>query len=313
MSGRPFSFPGNLVYVLILIALISALAGCAPNIPNNMMSPEDLQTCDDLGAKMRKGYSEVSEPSSHTKPYQVTPGEVNITSPEYGSILPYGTPLVIKFTQPPADAGVLYRNYRVIVTTLTNSPYYWPGNTYAVVTQPPNDIQVTWTPPGSGKYLIMVLLANLETIEMLNGNTDYMSEQLAAKSMMMEDFDIDSGAFSTAFTCIQVALPTAGGAKTVGPVTMMPLQNITLPPTETRTATLTPTGTFTLTFTPSLTATFTPTLLPPKTKTPTSTPTNVPPTPVVDCSQYDERTCPLHFDVCYWEPGSTMPGVCKPK
>jgi hypothetical protein len=105
MAGRPFSFPGKVVYMLISMALINVLAGCAPKIPNNLMSPEDLQTCDDLGTKMRKGYSEESAPSSNTKPYQVTPGEVNITSPEYGSILPYRTPVVINFNSRPRLPG----------------------------------------------------------------------------------------------------------------------------------------------------------------------------------------------------------------
>jgi hypothetical protein len=96
----------------------------------------------------------------------------------------------------------------------------------------------------------------------------------------------------------------------MGPVTMMPLQNITLPPTETQTATLFPTGTFTLTFTPTLTASFTPPLLPIKTKTPTTTPTNVP--PLIVCSDYKNKW-DCERNGCFWEPGSTMPGVCKPK
>ena len=125
-------------YLLISLAFISALAGCAPKIPTDIMSAEDLQTCDDSAVKMGNS-SDVSMPSSTAQPYLVKPSPVDITSPISGKILPYTQSVIIKFKQPSADAGVLYRNYRVIVTPLSGSPYTFVGNQYAVVTQPPTD------------------------------------------------------------------------------------------------------------------------------------------------------------------------------
>ena len=328
MSGRPFSFPGRVGYWLICLAVIGALTGCGPKLTPSM-SDEDLQTCDDSTAKMKQ-WSDVSMPSSNAQPYLVTPGEVDITSPLYGSILPYGKQVVIKFKQPPANAGVLYRNYRILVTSITGSNLDRVGDQYAVVTQPPTDFQVTWTPPGSGKYILVVLIRNLETIAFLGGNTEAMGEQLQLKLSMMEDFDIHYGPFSLAYVCVKIDVPKAGEAIPPQPGTIMPLQNVTnLAPTITRTATLLPTITKTFTFTPFIptaTSTFTSTpfiptftstftSIPPTRVPPTDIPpTDIPSTPAVICSNFtDERSCVAN-DACRWEiPPTGGPGVCKDK
>jgi hypothetical protein len=101
MSGRPFFILGRMVNFLICMAVISALTGCGPKISPSM-SPEDLQTCDDTAATIKQDFTfPVSAYEVKSKPYLVTPGEAEISSPLYGSIIPYGEPVNISFNQPP--------------------------------------------------------------------------------------------------------------------------------------------------------------------------------------------------------------------
>jgi hypothetical protein len=113
------------------------------------MSSEDLQTCDDLVAQMKQQFGDVSTPSSNALPYLVTPAEAEITSPDYGGILPFA-PVVIEFKQPPENAGVSYRNFRVMVTSITGGNLERVGDQYAVVPLLPTGLQITWTPSTPG-------------------------------------------------------------------------------------------------------------------------------------------------------------------
>jgi len=262
MFGKRLLFHGRSVGWLICILITGMLIGCTPKILPSM-SPEDLQTCDETAAS-NIGWTDPSKPSSTAQPYLVRPGQVDITSPNTGSILPNGKSVVINFTQPTANAGVLYRNYRVLVTSLTGTNLDWIGDQYAVVTQPPNNFQVTWNAPKPGKYVIYVLIRNLETIPEIGGNTAYMGEQLEKKMMMTEEFDIHYGPFSMAYTCVKIESPSLASQQ---PGEILPLQNNSdLVPTIT--------STFTQTVTLISTNTSTPTLI----STNTSTPTFVPPT-----------------------------------
>ena len=140
MYGNHFLIPGKMGYWLICIAVIGGLMGCTPKVPK-AMSEEDLQTCDDSAALMKQN-SDITKPVPVSHPNLVQPGEAEIDSPLSASILPYGEPVAIKFNLPPADAGVKFRNYRIIVTTLTGKwPIDWVGDQFAVVSSPASGLQ----------------------------------------------------------------------------------------------------------------------------------------------------------------------------
>ncbi len=307
MPGRPFIILGRVVNILICTAAISALTGCAPKISPSM-SPEDLQTCDDTAATIKEDFSfPVSANEAKYKPYLVTPGEAEISSPLYGSIIPYGEPVTISFTQPPPDDGVSNRILKVYVTpinTINLSELTIPlFSFYGTVPSTYPNFGIIWTPGSSGKFIILVMFRNLR-----NGGNP------GPGGLAYFDF----GPPSLAYVCVKIDVPKAGGAKTLQPVTIMPLENITLPPTITHTVTLFPTSTYTLTFTPTFTSTFTPkppTPKPPTLVPPTAVPpTAVPPTTVVDCSAFSEqRPCEIN-NTCKWViPPSGGPGSCVNK
>jgi hypothetical protein len=317
MSRGLISFPGRLVYVLICMVVIVVLAGCAPKLPD-AMSPEDLQTCDDTSATIMEKYTFLVSPyEAKYVPYMLTPPPAEISSPLTGAIFPSGEAVDILFTQPAPDPNVSDRVLKVFVSPINSvNLTELPIPLFSLFGKVPSsypDLGVNWTPASSGKFIILVMFWNLK-----NGGSP--------GGLPHHDF----GPPSMAYVCVKIDNPKVGGAKTVGPVTMMPLQNITLPPTETRTATLFPSSAVTLTFTPTFTPTFTSTFTPfiptftstftPKPPTrvpPTDTPTRVPPadtpTPVIDCSQYDARTCPLHLDVCEWYEPPTAAPYCRNK
>lgn len=311
MPGRPFFIFGRVVNFLISMAVISALTGCAPKISPSM-SPEDLQTCDDTAATIKENLSfPVSPYEAKYVPYMVTPGEAEITSPLYGSIIPYGEPVNISFTQPPPDPNVSFRILKVFVTPINtvnlsklNIPMFSLSG--KVPSTYPN-FGINWTPGSSGKFIILVMFWNLK----YGGNPEGFPR-------------IDFGPPSLAYECVKIDVPKAGGAKTLQPVTMMPLENITLPPTITHTVTLFPTSTYTLTFTPTFTSTFTPfiptftstfTPKPPTPVPPTPVrPTAIPPTTVVDCSAFTEQRPCESNNACKWvTPPSGGPGSCVNK
>jgi len=308
MSGRSKLIPGRVVVWLICMTVIAALMGCTPKLPPSM-SAEDLQTCDDYAWK-DEALVDNYDTLIGTHPYLALSGDVDLWSPLNGSILPYGEPVVIKFDQPPATPGVLFRNYRVIVTSLTRTNLEYVGDQYAVVGMSSFSLQVTWTPPGSGKYIINVFLRNLETLDWLLDNPANYSEEL---SNTLGTY-LHYGPFSAAHVCVQIDVPKAGDIVPQQPGTVVPMKNVTITvPTATRTATHRPTVTKTPTFIPSPTSTFT---LKPPTRIP-DTPipdTPIPPTAVVSCSIYtDERSCWAN-DACKWEqPPTGGPGVCVNK
>jgi hypothetical protein len=312
MAGKLVSFPFKVGYWLIGIALIAALAGCAPKIPPGM-SGEDLQTCDDNAWEDEPlPYNYANLIAAH--PFLAFPGDVDLWAPANGSLLPYGEPVPIKFDQPGATDGVLFRNYRVIVTSITGKILDRVGGEWAVVSMSSFNVQVTWTPPASGIYIIHVFIRNLETLDWLEGNPAWYSEELANPLGTY----IHTGPFSVAHVCVQVDVPKAGEFSVQKPGTVVPVQGITVQ-VPTRTLTLTHTTTLipsaTLPLTPTLAPTFTPTF-PPKlpTKTPTLVrPTDVPPTAVPACSTYlIDRDC-LANDGCVWERQPTGGFLCQAK
>lgn len=334
MFGTHFLFPGRVVYYLICIAVVGALLGCTPKIPKGM-SDEDLQTCDDTVAKMKQDY-DVTKPPPASHPELVQPGVTEIAAPLSAGILPYGEPVVIDFNLPSADNGVLYRHYRVLVTSIKGMFTYLDrvGNQYAVVNQNPTDLQLTWTPPGSGKYIVLVYMRNVGTDASLGViDTGEIGNQLELQIAMAEEFTVYTGPYSVAYACIQIDIPKASEFNSSQPGTVVPLQKITdLIPTITKTFTFTPTLTSTSTpkpFTPTITFTatrkpfipsFTPTftLRPPTDVPPTAIrPTDIPPTtppPAFDCSTLTtQRYCEARNDVCWWEASPTGSGVCKNK
>lgn len=292
MSGRPSWIAGRVVYWLICMAVISALVGCAPKLPPGM-SAEDLQTCDD-NAWEDEELSASYESLIDTRPYLALPGDVDLWSPLTGSILPFGEPVVIKFDQPIATDGVLFRNYRVIVTSITGGNMEWVGSEWAVVDMSSFNLQVTWMPPGSGKYIIHVFIRNLETLDWLLGNPVNYSAEL---SNTLGTY-LHYGPFSVAHVCVQIDVPKAGDVVPPQPGTVMPVQNITvLVPTATSTSTQRPSATRS----PTSTATSTLTPRPPTRVPPTST--TVPPPPAVICSSFiTDLDCRAHDDVCQWAP-----------
>jgi len=299
--------PGRTIYLLICMAVVFTMKGCGPN-PVAQMSSEDLQTCDDAASQ----WIEAPVPLSDAKPYLVIPAKAEITSPVYASILPF-EPVVIQFKQSPGDPGVSYRLLTVIVRTINATYMKWVGNPITVVPLLPTNIEVTWTPPTPGKYLIMVFFSNVETIPALGDNVELMAEELQHMhdGDHFEDYKIHNGPSSLAYACVQIDPLKAVGAKTLQPVTMMPLGNITLPPTITRTVTSWPTITRTPTLIPSETATATFTRVPPTRKPPTPVPpTPIPPTEVVvNCSAFgDKASCETNR--CAWEQYATGGGIC---
>jgi len=316
MVGKSVSALFRVSYWLICMALITALSGCAPQIPKSM-SGEDLQTCDENAWEddpLPYNYNDLI----NKHPYLAFPGDVDLWSPLTGSIIPFGEPVVIKFDQPPATSGVLFRQYQVIVSSFTGQILERLGSNYAVIGMSSFNTQVTWKPNKSGKYIIQVFLRNLETLDWLENNPSWYSEELANPLGTY----IHTGPFSVAHVCIQIDVPKAGDDIIIQPGTVAPVQNVTFQvPTITKTLTRTPTATATFTFTPvtpTFTTTFTFTPLKPtftSTRTPTHIPpTVVPPTPVVVCAGMDQRTCELHLDVCKWTvPPTGGPGYCEDK
>ncbi len=315
---------------LVCIALSCTLLGCNKKLPQGM-SEADLQTCDDTAAQLKQNYDITkSPPPAH--PELIQPGESEITSPLYGSILPYGEPVVINFTQPPATPGVTYRHYKVIVTSIKGMFDFldWAGNQYAVVTPADTNFQVSWTPPGSGKYIVYVEFQNIKAdVSMGYIDPGELSKELELQNYGNEDFTVYNGPYSMAYSCIQIDVPKVKDINNSQPGTMMPLQNITnvfptitqtftftpLPPTATATSTFTPTNTSTFTpkpLPPTFTFTFTP--KPPTPKPPTPKPPTDVPTSAPSCGDYgDARTCEAH-DGCTWvTPPTGGPGSCKSK
>ncbi len=318
MSGRLFFILGRGLVLLIFMAVFGPLTGCAPK-PVAQMSSEDLQICDDSASQ----WIEPSVPLSDAKPYLVIPAQAEITSPVYASILSFA-PVVIQFKQPPGDPGVSYRLLTVIVRTINATYMEWVGNPITVVPPLPTNIEVTWTPPTPGKYLIMVFFSNVETIPALGDNVELMAEELQHMHSgdHYETYKIHNGPSSLAYVCVQIDPLKAVGAQSSQPV-VQPLQNnVTLLPSITRTVTPWPTITKTPTLIPSITiptATFThvpptrvpPTRVPPSPVPPTPVPptperpTPIPPTPipgteVPGCSTYlTADTCNMN-PVCTW-------------
>jgi hypothetical protein len=313
MFGRPVFKPGRVVYWLICMAVTGALTGCAPKLALGM-SPEDLQTCDDTAATIKGQFNfPVSANEAKSFPWLVTPGEAGITSPAYADIFPYGEPVEILFTQAPPDPNVSDRVLKVFVTPIdTVNLTELPIAMFSILGKVPSSYQnigVNWTPGSSGKFIILVLSWNLK-----NGGYPKGSPK------------IDFGPPSLAYVCVKIDPVKVVGANTLQVVTKMPLENITLPPTNTQTVTPWPTITNTFTFTPfipTLTATFTPkpptpvppTPVPPTPVPPTPVPptpvrpTAIPPTAVVDCSAYrtaDECT----INACTWVEERTGGGSC---
>ena len=299
--------PGRVLYLLICTAVIFTMKGCGPT-PVAQMSSKDLQTCDDRAAKIITALDDhfVSEIVPHIS---LRPGIAEITSPVNGSVLPFG-PMVIAFKQPPVDSGVDYRrNLQVRVGQIYSIDLPYVGDPYAVVLTYPTELEIPWTPPGSGKYILVVLYRNLETT----------GEDITNLVMegQLEDEMIAHGPYSLAYVCVQIDPPKAAGAQSLQPVTMMPLGNIPLPPTITRTVTPWPTITRTPTFTPTETATSTFTRVPPTRKPPTPVPpTPVPPTPVpptevvVNCSAFGDETSCNASRMCTWVIAPTGGGSC---
>ena len=325
--------PGRVLYLLICTAVIFTMKGCDLN-PAAQMSAEDMQTCDDAASQWISTEPGPSVPLSGAKPYLVIPAKAEITSPVYASILPFG-PVVIQFKQPPGDPGVSYRMLTVIVETIAINGTYreWlVGDPITVVPLLPTNREVTWTPPASGKYLIMVFFSNVETIPALGDNVELMGEELQHMHWgdHYETYKIHNGPSSLAYACVQIDPLKAVGAHSPQPVTMMPLENITLPPTITRTVTSWPTITRTPTFIPTKTATATFTRVPSTRKPPTPVPptpvppadTPVPPTlvppadtptDVVNCSVFpSQRECELH-PMCQWVTSPTGGESCGNK
>lgn len=314
MSRRRFSFPGRLGYWLICLAVIIVLAGCAPKIPD-MMTGEDLQQCDDTAAAIKKQVTFLVSPyEAKYYPWMITPPEAGINAPLTGAILPYGEAVNISFTQPAPDPNIINRVLNVYVSPISSVSMteikhsLWSFYGGGVPSDYP-DFTYSWTPASSGKFVLLVFFRNLK-----NGGDP--------EGLPRHDF----GPPSVAYVCVKIDNPKAGVIQPVGSVQVVPLQNITLPPTETYTATSFTSTTLTPTLTPSLTPTFTSTftytftpLIPTFTKTftpkpPTLVPPSDTPTEVVTCTGLSERDCTLHEDVCKWEiPPTGGPGSCKPK
>ena len=285
------------------MAVIGALMGCSPKLTPSM-SAEDLQACDDVAAKFGEALDNFFAFEEGIVPHiSLRPGIAEITLPANGSALPFG-PVVIAFKQPPVDSGVDYRrNLQVRVRKIYTNDIQDVGNPYAVVLPYPTELEIPWTPPGPGKYIIMVLYRNLETTGEDITNVQ-MGEQLEVEQ-------IAHGPFSMAYACVQIEAPKAGGANSTQPVIIMPLENkATLLPTVSRT--VTPSTTFTTipTLTPTkpiATSTFTP-------KPPTPVPpTDIPPTAIVNCSAYLDKTICESDPACFWEQSPSGAGVCKNK
>lgn len=114
---------GRVMYWLVCMVVIGAVIGCTPKLPVGM-SGEDIYTCDENAWEDEEPIDNY-ELYLDTRPYLAPPGDVDLWSPLTGSILPYGEPVVIKFDQPPATDGVLFRNYRVIVSSITGEYASW--------------------------------------------------------------------------------------------------------------------------------------------------------------------------------------------
>jgi hypothetical protein len=327
MSEKKDQIYRRLGSILIFITFITALTGCTQNIPTDFMSDEDLQTCDASVALMNT-WHQMTTGSAKAEAYLVKPGEAVIKDPLSGIILPFTNQVDITFTQPPANTGVSYRHYRVVVYSIDGKNPQYVDDQYNVTAQPPNELHVTWTPPGSGKYLVAVFIRNLETVDGLFGSTAQMSLQLEAAEHNMQTWTINYGPYSLAYACVQIDIPSGKDVKTnlqIG--TVGNIQNITVElPTKSNTFTLTPTLTKTVTRTATFTDT--PTLLPSFTSTHlipsfTSTATKKPPTiepptdtpePEVNCSvNTTERDC-VEINACHWvtNPASGA-GSCEPR
>jgi hypothetical protein len=307
MSDRSFFLRGKLAYVLICLILAGLLPGCSPKLVP-IMSSEDLQTCDDTAAAEKQSLLYNWSPDSTGGiTYLVEPGKAEISTPDFGSILPLG-PVTLKFKQPPADAGVSYRNMKVIVETITGSNPEWPVSSYTVVPTAQAELEVTWTPTKPGEYMLMVLFRNLETVSALGDNTALMAEQLELRAMgnHEEDFIIHYGPLSLAYVCVKIEA-TVNQNQPDEPVVLMPVENVTLQPSSTFTRE--PSPTFTSTPLPNILSTLT--RLPYR---PLATLTLLLPLPVVDCSVYPGLvTCNL-APGCVWDPQlPTGGGVCVNK
>jgi hypothetical protein len=304
MSRRRFSFPVRLVYWLFCITVILGLAGCAPKIPD-MMTGEDLQQCDDTAAAIKTQFTFAVSPFElKYYPWMITPPEAEISSPLSGAIFPSGEVVDISFTQPAPDPNVVNRVLNVYVSPISKVSIteikhpLWSFYGGGVPADYPVAFDYSWTPSSSGKFVLLVFFRNLKN----GGDPEGLPHH-------------DYGPPSVAYVCVKIDNPKVGVNKTMGLVTMMPLQNITLPPTETSTVTLFPSNTVTLTFTPTFTptftSTFTPTLLPPVIISPTFTPTTV---AAAACSSYTTMDACLSHNKCKWEiPPTGGPGSCVKK
>lgn len=311
---------GKVGHWIFYIAVIGALVGCTPKLPH-VMSEEDLQTCDDTAAIMNQN-SDITKSVPTLHPNLVQPSVAEVSSPLSGSILPYGEPVIINFKLPPANTGVIYRHYRITVNSITGLwPIDWVGDQFSVVSPSPTDLQETWTPPGSGKFIIYIWIRNIETESQYMGfSPETLGEELLLQSQMSSNIDIYTGPYSLAHVCVQIDNPKEGDIIVVEPGTIAPLETIaTIEPTFTKTLTFTQTiPTFTATFTPTLTmptftSTFTLTPLKP-TFTSTFTPTPQKPKPVVNCSKYSDASSCKANHACIWKiPPTGGPGSCVSK
>lgn len=312
-----------LVSVLFVMIFTAAAGGCTPKIPANMMSVEDMQTCDDSAAMIQNDYG-YKHGSAHAQDFLVKPAPAEITSPLSGVIVPYTTNVEIKFEQPPADAQVTYRHHRVLAFTIDGKLLERVGYQYSVTPSTTIHFHEFWTPPGPGKYLIAVLFRNLETVDALNGNIVEMGKQLELEISSMESFTINHGPYSFAYACVQIDVPTAVDSNNpqIGTVGVQPNITMQVPtktntftpfPTHTKTVTLIPSSTNTPTFIPS----FTPTYLKPsytptaKKETNTSEPPTDTPVPAANCPGYTtQRDCEA-VNECHWVTSPTNPGSCE--
>jgi len=299
MAGRKIPGFGKILLLPLCLIFIGALMGCAPKIPS-VMTPEDLQTCDDTVAQIR---AQVTFPVSPVQklalPYLATPGEAQITAPLNGIVLPFG-PVNISFSEPP-DPSINYHGMWIYVTPIDSinlSEVFLFNHIYPTSML---NFNGSWTPTASGKFIILVLFRNFRPGGNPNGGPPG-----------------DFGPGSVGYACVWIKPPKVDDVIPVG--TIM-LQTLPIIPTMTQMLTASPTlissPTFTLSPTivssPTFTMTFTkmPTRIPP-----TSTFTLKPPSPTdtqVTCSGLSQRDCALN-SACKWtQPPTGGPGYCENK